>query len=106
MTIKKSMTDAAFEILSSKKRAILFSKLWQEVSKMTAAPQDKIAEFYSDLTLDGRFAQLKDNKWDLKARRKFAESHIDLSGIEIDNDEGENEYIQEDYTEKALEDDN
>jgi hypothetical protein len=32
---------------------------------------------------------LKDNKWDLVERRKFAESHIDLSEIELGDDEPE-----------------
>ena len=79
----KSMTDVAFEIMSKKKRAMQFAKLWADVSKATGADKTKVAEFYSDLTLDGRFAALKDNKWDLKTRRKFSESHIDLKKIEI-----------------------
>ena len=89
----KSMTDMAYDILSGKKRAIQFQKLWEEVSKKTGASNDVIADFYSDLTLDSRFAQLKDNKWDLVERRKFSESHVDISRIELGEDvpeEGEN----------------
>ena len=89
----KSMTDIAYDILSGKKRAIQFQKLWEEVSKKTGASNDIIADFYSDLTLDSRFAQLKDNKWDLVERRKFSESHVDISRIELGEDvpeEGEN----------------
>ena len=89
----KSMTDIAYDILSGKKRAIQFQKLWEEVSKKTGASNDVIADFYSDLTLDSRFAQLKDNKWDLVERRKFSEAHIDVSKIELGEDvpeEGEN----------------
>lgn len=82
----KSMTDVAYDIMSSKKRAVQFSKLWAEVSKATGASDDVVAQFYSDLTLDGRFASLKDNKWDLKTRRKFSESHVDLKKIELDDD--------------------
>lgn len=82
----KSMTDAAFQIMSSKKRAMVFTKLWQEVVKITNAPADRIAQFYSDLTLDGRFVCLKDNKWDLKSRRTFAETQVDLSAIELDDE--------------------
>ena len=91
----KSMTDVAFEIMSKKKRAMNFAKLWADVSKATGADNNKVAQFYSDLTLDGRFAALKDNKWDLKTRRKFSESHVDLKKIEIEDQEGENEYIIE-----------
>ena len=86
MSVSKSMTDVAFDIMSKKKRAVAFDKLWQEVSRATGAPLDLIAQFYSDLTLDGRFLSLKDNKWDLKARRKFSESQIDLSELEVDDD--------------------
>ena len=89
----KSMTDIAYDILSGKKRAIQFQKLWEEVSKKTGASNDIIADFYSDLTLDSRFVQLKDNKWDLVERRKFSEAHIDVSKIELGEDvpeEGEN----------------
>ena len=83
------MTDLAYEILSSKKRAIQFSKLWEEVEKKSGASKDVIAQFYSDLTLDPRFAQLKENKWDLKERRKYSESHVDISRIELGEDEPE-----------------
>lgn len=89
MASAKSMTDIAYDILSRKKRAIQFSKLWEDVSKLYGASNDKVAQFYSDLTLDSRFASLKENKWDLVERRKFDESHIDISKIELDDDEPE-----------------
>lgn len=85
----KSMTDIAYDILSSKKRATQFSKLWEEVSKKAGVSNDMVAQFYSDITLDPRFASLKENKWDLVERRKFAESHIDISRIELGEDEPE-----------------
>ena len=94
MAESKSMSDVAYEIMSGKKRAISFSVLWQEVSKKTKVSNDHIAEFYSDLTVDGRFVCLKDNKWDLKNRRKFAESQIDLSELEVED--GEEEIFDED----------
>ena len=83
------MTDIAYDILSRKKRAIQFGKLWEDVSKLYGASNDKVAQFYSDLTLDSRFASLKENKWDLVERRKFDESHVDISKIELDEDEPE-----------------
>lgn len=89
----KSKTDIAYDILSSKKRATTFQKLWEDVAKKSGANSDMIAQFYEDLTLDPRFAQLKENKWDLVERRKFSESHVDISKIELGEDvpeEGEN----------------
>lgn len=86
MSSKKSMMDIAYDILSNKKRAIAFSKLWEDVSKEYGASMDQISQFYSDLSLDKRFTQLKENKWDLVERRKFEESHVDISAIELGED--------------------
>ena len=94
MADTRSMTDVAYDLMSSKKRPVSFQKLWQDVSKITKVSSDLIARFYSDLTLDGRFVSLKDNKWDLKNRRKFAESQFDISEIEVDD--GETEIFDED----------
>ena len=99
----KSMTDMAYDILSGKKRAIQFSKLWEEVSKKLKISNDQVAQFYSDLTLDPRFASLKENKWDLIERRKFAESHVDLSKIELEEDEPE--FVDDDGMEVIKEED-
>ena len=89
MAASKSTTDVAYDILSSKKRSVAFAKLWEEVSKVCNVSNDHIAQFYADITLDSRFVSLKDNKWDLKERRKYEESHIDLSEIELGEDEAE-----------------
>ena len=89
MASAKSMTDIAYDVISKKKRAVQFGKLWEEVSKLYGASNEKVAQLYSDLTCDSRFTSLKDNKWDLIERRKFAESHVDLSQIELDEDEPE-----------------
>ena len=91
----KSMTDVAYEVMSNKKRAVAFDKLWQEVSKRTGKTIDYMAEFYTDLSLDGRFVSLKDNKWDLKNHRKYEETHVDLSKIELDDDKMETVYDED-----------
>lgn len=83
------MTDVAFEIMSKKKRAIQFKKLWEEVSKVYGVRNDQVAQFYADMTLDSRFVSLKGNRWDLINRHKFEESHVDISQIELGEDEPE-----------------
>ncbi len=98
----KSMTDAAYEILSSKKRSIAFAKLWEDVSKTCNVSNDNISQFYSDLTLDARFVSLKENKWDLKERRKFAETQVDLSKIELGEDEPEEGEVEEEAEPEAV----
>ena len=104
-----SMADAAYEILSGKKRAILFSALWNEVRKTTNSPKENVSRFYEDLTLDPRFVSLKDNKWDLKERRSFADAHIDVKDISLEDDntqsEEETEEDEEDSLNKKDEDD-
>lgn len=91
MSVSQSMTDVAFKCLSKRKREIDFVKLWSDVSKQMAIPDEKMkkkkSQFYSELMLDSRFASLEGNKWDLRNRRKFDEVHIDTSDIEFDDDE-------------------
>lgn len=86
MSSKKSMMDLAYDNLKGKKRPVAFAKLWEDVSKEYGASMDQISQFYSDLTLDKRFTQLKENKWDLVERRKFEESYIDISQLELGDD--------------------
>ena len=84
--------------MAKKKRAIAFNKLWEDVLKETKVSEDLVAQFYSDLTLDSRFVQLKDNKWDLRSRRKFEEPYIDIQKIDLEEDEeSEEEMEEEDY---------
>ena len=103
-----SMADAAYEILSGKKRAILFSALWNDVRKMTKAPKENVSNFYEDLTLDPRFVCLKDNKWDLKERRSYADSHVDVKDISLEDEttvtEEEDEEDEESLNKKAEDD--
>ena len=100
MTATRSMVDVAYDIMSKKKRSIAFGKLWEDVSKTCQVDNNFIGQFYNDLTLDSRFVTLKDNKWDLKERRKYDESHVDLSKIDVSDDEDEEDEenkISEDY---------
>ena len=92
----RSMTDVAYEIMSKKKKAVPFKKLWEEVIEKAGLDADKaserIAQFYTDMTLDGRFTSLKENKWDLKERHKFEEVYVDLNNYEDDEEEEEDTY--------------
>ncbi len=107
------MTDVAYEILSKRKRAIAFTKLWEEVNKKMAFTPDvasrKIASFYSAMMLDPRFTSLSENRWDLSNRHTFDENHVDTTSIELEDDEElsydeESEEILEEYSEESTED--
>ncbi len=100
--MKKSMVDVAFDLMTRKKKPVVFLKLWQEVSEImgftTAQEEDNIAQFYSDLSLDDRFVNVSENKWDLRSRHTYDESVVDPSAIMIDEDSEEG--YEEDAEEK------
>ena len=95
MAYNLTMTDVAYNFLAKRKKEIEFAKLYQEVVKtMSISPEKqsrKKSQFYSELSLDNRFASLSGNKWDLRSRRKFDEVHIDTSDIELEDDIPEDE---------------
>lgn len=96
----KSMTDAAYEVMCKRKRAIPFKNLWFEVlKKLELEPEeaaDRLAQFYTDMTLDSRFTSLKENKWDLRERRKFEEVYVELKDLDDEEDDEFNDYESHD----------
>jgi len=86
----RSMNEIAFDILAKRKTSIAFEKLWKGVSNELGyndnQAMNKIASFYSAMMLDNRFTQLDSNKWDLRSRHTFSETHIDTSAIVIEDD--------------------
>ena len=96
-----SMADVAYEYLQSKSKEVPFAELWKEVSTTLGFSEtvamNKIGSFYESMMLDERFTT-KDNNWDLSARHKFDETHVDISAIEVDDsrDDEDGDYIDED----------
>ena len=105
--MKKSMIDIAFDQLSKKKKPITFLKLWEEVSQIEGLTQqqieDNIAQFYTDLSLDSRFAHMGENKWDLRSRRTYSEVVIDTDALLIDEGMDEEEFVEESEDEDKTE---
>lgn len=97
----RSMLDIAYEVLSSQKNEMSFLDLWVKVVDSLgftqAQSEQKIAQFYSAMMLDVRFAQLNDNRWDLRSRRTYNEIHVDTSSILV-----EDEYLSDDEVEELL----
>lgn len=90
MTSFKSMTDVAYDVMSKKKQSMAFNMLWQDVANTINSLDDEaIAQFYTDLSLDGRFVSLEGNKWDLKERYKFEETYVSISELDTDDDDEE-----------------
>lgn len=91
MTTKKSMVNVAYEVMSKKKKAVEFLKLYDEISQTLGFDEEarakNISNFYTQLILDGRFVTLGENTWDLRSRHTFDKVHIDMNEIYVEEDE-------------------
>ena len=96
--MKKAMVDVAYDLMKPKQNALAFIKLWDEVCQIAgfneAQAEDRIATFYSDLSLDDRFVSVGNNTWDLKERHTYKEVVINTEDIIIEED-SEEDYIVE-----------
>lgn len=101
--MKKSMIDLAYDILSSQKKAMKFIDIWNQVSsEMGFTPSqadDNIAQLYSDLSIDGRFASLPGNTWDLRKRQSSANTIVDTESISV---EDEDDYVTEEDEDEII----
>ncbi|MEK5325932.1 DNA-directed RNA polymerase subunit delta [Aeribacillus sp. FSL M8-0254] len=66
-----SMVDIAYLILSEKRQAIPFEELMKEVSSLLGLSEEeateRIAQFYTDLNIDGKFICIGENSWGIKS---------------------------------------
>ncbi|OCA82469.1 DNA-directed RNA polymerase subunit delta [Bacillus sp. FJAT-27225] len=65
-----SMIEMAYELLKNKKQTLAFNEIIDEIAKASDLSKDqvrsRIAQFYTDLNIDGRFISLGENKWGLR----------------------------------------
>ena len=110
---RESKTDIAYRLLSKRKEERNFYDLWEDVKAELAkvvAPEEMenieedISFFYTNLTLDGRFVNVGENKWNLRERVTFDKVHIDMNEIYVEEEEEEvsdedvkEEYVSDDY---------
>ncbi len=101
---KKTMIDTAYDVFKSKGCSLSFKELWTlcavELGLTEQQQNDKIALFYTQLTLDGRFVLNTNNSWDLKEKFKFGDERIKskVEAIELeDNDNLGHEDEEENY---------
>lgn len=70
-TAELSMIEVARAILSDRHETMAFSDLLNEVQSFTGKTDDEIrarlAQFYTDLNIDGSFISLGDNVWGLRS---------------------------------------
>ena len=85
---EKSLLEIAYDVVSASKNPLSFKALWNKVVKekglSEAEAADRVSQFYTNLLLDGRFVNLGDNSWDLRARHTFDKVHIDMRDVYTD----------------------
>lgn len=65
-----SLIELAYELLANKKQAVYFQEILEEVAKLKGLTEKdiktRVAQFYTDLNIDGRFLAIGDNQWGLR----------------------------------------
>lgn len=98
----KSMVDIAYFILKKENKILKFNELYDKVCEILGydekKKQSKIAQFYTNISLDGRICNLGNNKWDLTSRQNFEKVHIDMDEVysEIDAEGGKDKDLDSD----------
>ena len=94
----RSMLDIAYDALKNSKEPLSFKDLVAAVAKENGLSEEetkkKLAQFYTNLSIDGRFVVLSDNFWDLRERVPFAKAHIDMNEAYNDPEEEESDEIE------------
>lgn len=108
---KLSLVDIASLLLNEEKKEYNFLEMFNEVAKIKglseSAKEDKLAQFYTDLNVDGRFTALGSNNWGLKRwypSNQTSEKHITESRKRILEEDELLLTEDEEYKELGLED--
>jgi DNA-directed RNA polymerase subunit delta len=121
-----SLIEMAYEFLKNSKQAISFHELLTEVTKAAELSEDevrtRIAQFYTDINIDGRFLSLGDNRWGLrvwypvdtqeeevvtviKPKKKKAKKAVDEDELELEDFDEIDDEDYDDLDDFADEDD-
>ena len=104
--MKQTLIEIAFEFLSAQKEPVSFEQIWDYVKANSGLSDEainrKAGQFYTNLMLDGRFAKLDNNLWDLKSRHVYDDVHADIddyysSEIDTANDDKEEAAEEKEY---------
>lgn len=98
-----SYCDVAYILLQTKKSAQDFQKIFAEVTQVlgmdATASKEIISKFYTELSLDGRFAILADTKWDLKTRHVYDDLNPEVLDFLIEEEIVEPDVVEEEEEE-------
>jgi len=107
------MVDLAFEILKASNTPYYYRDLMQEIAKIKGISEDEImnviAQLYTEINIDGRFACVGNNLWGLK-RWYPIDKQDDMAGtrpriINDDDDDEDEDLYEEEHDEDYLSDD-
>ena len=101
MRFENSMCNVAYDVLKEVNEKVAFNALWEAVcNRLGIEGEDKlnlISNFYTQLTLDGRFMFLDENYWDLRANHTYDEFSDDsYDSYSDEEDEDDEDLIDED----------
>ncbi|ANC79008.1 hypothetical protein ABE65_020260 [Fictibacillus phosphorivorans] len=115
--VEMSMVEIAFEILQNAKQPVQFYDLVKQIAEIKGlsktAVENRIAYFYTDMNIDGRFVSLGDNKWGLKTWYPVESSEEELGATNKptkrkkaseDDYDFEEDFDDEDFDELEVED--
>lgn len=115
--VEMSMVEIAFEILKNEKQPVQFYDLVKQIAEIKGlskeAVENRIAYFYTDMNIDGRFVSLGDNKWGLKTWYPVESSEEELGATNKptkrkkaseDDYDFEEDFDDEDFDELEVED--
>ena len=107
MKFENSMCNVAYDVLKESNEKVAFNTLWNIVcDRLGIEGEDKInliSNFYTQLTLDGRFMFLDENYWDLRANHTYDEFSDDsYDSYSDEEDEDDDDYHNPDEDEEEV----
>ena len=102
-----SMIEVVHSVLEDKRQATSFQDLVQEIAQVLGLTQEqvaaKIAQFYTDLNIDGRFINLGENRWGLRSWYPYEQIDEEIlpqpkpkKKRKVEEEEDFDDYIEED----------
>lgn len=106
--MEKSFINHAYDILKNKKEPLTFKQLFDKVMSLSGTSENDIdikrsmSQLYTQLTFDGRFALVDDNRWDLRERRTYSETHRPINEINDEEDTQSDDAEEKELLEEEL----
>lgn len=111
MKMEKALINIAYEVMEASKEALSFKDLFSKVIALSGRELNddelkrEMSRFYTQLSLDGRFACFSGNTWDLRSRHSFKDTYVNISDYDSDeessdDDEEEKKLLQEELGEE------